>query len=105
MTTLDNILLSRAMAGDVTQYVVICDRVHAVKVMVLAAILLRVRFAVRAVRRKVPLRVLLFEPISVIAETLAALFPILRPALRRGAMRLKGLRNVRSPRSAPQATA
>src|SRR5438876_1724418 len=28
MTTLDNILLSRAMVGGVTQYVVICDRVH-----------------------------------------------------------------------------
>lgn len=105
MTTLDNIVLSREMAGHVTQYVVICDRVHAVKVMVLAAILLRVRFAVCAVRRKVPLRVMLFEPFSVIAETLAALFPVLRPALRRGAMRWKGLRTARSPRSVPQATA
>jgi hypothetical protein len=97
MTTLDNIVFSRRIAGqfgNVTHYVVICDRVHSAKVLVLCAILLRVRFTVRAVRRKVPLRVMLFEPISIVAEAVAAVFPLFRSTLRRAAMRLKGVREL-----------
>ncbi|HEY3053796.1 MAG TPA: ElyC/SanA/YdcF family protein [Thermoanaerobaculia bacterium] len=107
MTTLDNILFSRLMAeerGVVTHYVVICDRVHSAKVLVLSAILLRVHFTVRAVRRRVPLRVMLFEPISIVAEAFAAVFPVFRSALRRAAMRLKGV-TARSGRSARRVTA
>lgn len=107
MTTLDNIIFSRRMAEeifDVERYVIICDRVHAAKVMVLSAILLRVRFTVRVVSRKVPLRVMLFEPISIVAEAFAAVFPVFRSVLRRSAMRLKGI-GALSRRSARRATA
>lgn len=107
MTTLENILFAREMAErlfPVRRYVVTCDRVHAVKVMALCAILLRRRFRVRAVARKVPLKVTLFEPISFVAEVSAAIVPLLRPLLRRMAMRFKGLVE-RSPRSARRAAA
>ena len=101
MTTLENIVFAREMAErlfPVRRYVVTCDRVHAVKVMALCAILLRRRFRVRPVARKVPLRVTLFEPISFVAEVAAAIMPVFRPLLRRGAMKFKGLAE-RSPRS------
>ena len=107
MTTLENIVFAREMAErlfPVRRYVVTCDRVHAAKVMALCAILLRRRFRVRPVPRKVPLRVTLFEPISFVAEVTAAIVPFLRPLLRRVAMRFKGLVE-RSPRSTRRATA
>ena len=94
MTTLDNIVYGSEVAEKLfpaRRYVVICDRVHALKVIVLGAIVLRVRFNVRAVRRKVPLKVVVFEPFSIIAEAIAAVIPPLRGPLRRAAMRLKGV--------------
>ena len=94
MTTLDNIVFGRTIADALfhaTHYVVVCDRVHAPKVRALCAILLRARSTVRAVGRKVPLPVMAFEPMSVLIEVLAAIFPILRRPLRYAAMRLKGL--------------
>jgi DUF218 domain-containing protein len=110
MTTLDNIVYGNQIAKQlfpVRRYIVICDRVHAVKVTLLSAILMRVGFTVRAVPRKVPRKVLLFEPVSIVAEAVAAVIPFLRTPLRRAAMRLKGLRIERSPspRSVPRATA
>ncbi len=107
MTTLENIVYAREMAENlfpVRRYVVTCDRVHAAKVTVLCAILLRRRFRVRPVPRRVPLKVTLFEPISFVVEVVAAIIPIFRPLLRRSAMRLKGLVEP-SPRSARRATA
>jgi vancomycin permeability regulator SanA len=94
MTTLDNIVYGSEVAQKMfaaRRYVVICDRVHALKVVVLAAIVLRVRFNVRAVRRKVPVTVMMFEPFSIVAEAIAAIVPPLRVPLRRVAMRLKGV--------------
>jgi DUF218 domain-containing protein len=94
MTTLDNIVyggtIAEALFG-VTRYIVICDRVHAPKVKVLCALILRAHFVVRPVGRKVPLPVLLFEPVSLVIETLAAVLPFFRRPLRYTAMRLKGL--------------
>lgn len=100
MTTLDNLVYAREIAErlfPVERYVVTCDRVHAPKVIALAAILLRRRFRVHAVGRKVPLKVTLFEPFSFVVEVIAAIVPLFRPLLRRAAMRIKGLE--RSPRS------
>lgn len=94
MTTLENIVYGGALAEElfgVTRYVIICDRVHAPKVAVLSKLLLRVRFTVRAVGRKVPLRVVLFEPLSLVVEAVAAVFPVFRRPLRYAAMRMKGL--------------
>lgn len=107
MTTLENILYARDLAEHlfpVRQYVVTCDRIHAPKVMALSAILLRHRFRVRAVPRKVPLKVTLFEPVSFVVEVVAAIFPIFRSMLRRAAMRIKGLAEP-SPRSTPRVVA
>ena len=93
MTTLDNIVFGRRLARSIgaERYVVVCDRVHALKVSMLAALLLRRRFSVRAVRRKMPLRISLFEPVSLVAEVLAAVVPVFRPVLRKSAMLLKGI--------------
>ncbi|HEX9164042.1 MAG TPA: YdcF family protein [Thermoanaerobaculia bacterium] len=107
MTTLDNILYARQLAEQifaVRRYVVACDRVHAPKVMALSAILLRRRFVVRAVPRKVPLAVMLFEPVSFVIEVAAALLPFFRTALRTSARKIKGLSGP-SRRSAPPAAA
>ncbi len=107
MTTLENIVYAREIAEHlfpVRRYVVTCDRIHAPKVMVLCALLLRRKFRVRSVARKVPLKVALFEPISFLAEVLAAILPIFRTPLRKGAMRLKGLA-ARSQRSTRRAAA
>ena len=106
MTTLENLLFAREIAErlfPVRRYIVTCDRVHAPKVFALSAILLRRRFRVHPVGRKVPLRVTLFEPVSLIFEVVAAIVPLFRPLLRRGAMRFKGL--ARSRRSTRRATA
>ncbi len=106
MTSLDNIVYGNDIARALfaaTQCIVICDRIHAPKVVLLCAILLRIRFHVRAVRRKVPLKVALFEPFSTVAEVIAAIIPPLRSPLRRAAMRLKGI--AQSSRSAPRVTA
>ena len=107
MTTLENIVFAREIAVrlfPVRRYVVTCDRVHAAKVIALCAILLRKRFRVRTVPRRVPLKVTLFEPISFVVEVAAALIPIFRPVLRWSAMRIKGL-SERSRRSTRRATA
>jgi DUF218 domain len=107
MTTLENIVYARELAEKlftVTRYVVTCDRVHALKVNALCALLLRRRFRVRSVPRKVPLKVTLFEPISFIAEVAAAIVPVLRFPLRYVAMRFKGL-DARSRRSTRQEAA
>ena len=107
MTTLENILYAREIAEHlfaVRRYVVTCDRVHAAKVMVLCAILLRRRVRVRSVSRRVPLKITLFEPVSFVAEVLAAIFPIFRTPLRSMAMRFKGL-DARSRRSTRQEAA
>ncbi|HSP35137.1 MAG TPA: ElyC/SanA/YdcF family protein [Thermoanaerobaculia bacterium] len=94
MTTLDNIVYGRTIADALfhaTHYVVICDRVHAAKVRALSALLLRARSTVRPVGRKVPLSVMVFEPLSIVIEVLAAIFPLLRRPLRYSAMWMKGL--------------
>ena len=102
MTTLDNIVYAKELAErlfPVRRYVVTCDRVHAIKVRALCALLLRRKFRVRSVARKVPLKITLFEPISFLVEVIAAILPFFRPPLRSAAMRLKGL-DERSRRSA-----
>ena len=107
MTTLDNIVYARELAEQlfpVREYIVTCDRVHAAKVFALSAILLRRRFRVRSVARRVPLKVTLFEPVSLVVEVIAAIVPIFRTPLRRAAMKLKGL-DAQSPRSVPRAAA
>lgn len=107
MTTLDNIVYAREIAErmfPVRRYVVTCDRVHAAKVMALSAILLRRRFKVRAVPRKVPMKVTLFEPVSFVLEVIAAIFPVFRSMLRASARKLKGL-SAPSRRSVPRAVA
>ena len=52
MTTLDNIVFARSIArsNDVSRYIVICDHVHAAKVTLLSALLLRRNFRVHSVQ-------------------------------------------------------
>ena len=88
----------------VRRYIVMCDRVHALKVRALSAILLRREFKVRSVPRQVPLKITLFEPVSLVAEVVAAVVPLFRRPLRRMAMRFKGLSEP-SPRSAQREVA
>lgn len=100
MTTLENLVLARGLAeeehgGAIERFTVFCDHVHHSKVRTLARLILGAKTIVRSVERAVPLRIRLFEPVSHVAETAAALVPSLRKYLRAVAMRFKGLRERR----------
>ena len=95
MTTLDNIVFGRMLAERtfprVERWVVCCDVAHALKVWLLARIVLRGRIAMRVVRRPVPLHIWLREPLSILIEGAGALIPRLRPLIRAAAARMKGV--------------
>lgn len=108
MTTLDNIVFGRVLAERtfprVERWVVCCDVAHAVKVWLLARIVLRGPVALRVVKRKVPLHIWVREPLSILIEVTGALIPRLRPVIRGLAARMKGV-SAMQRRSARPATA
>jgi DUF218 domain-containing protein len=108
MTTLDNIVFGRMLAERsfprIERWVVCCDVAHAVKVWLLARIVLRGRVAMRVVHRPVPLHIWAREPFSIVLEVAGALIPWLRPLIRGAAARMKGVSS-RQRRSARPATA
>lgn len=108
MTTLDNIVFGRVLAERtfprVKRWVVCCDIAHAVKVWLLARIVLRGRIAMRVVHRPVPLHIWVREPFSILIEVSGALIPWLRPLIRATAARMKGVSG-KQRRSARPATA
>ena len=95
LTTLDNLVFSHQLARDDAasgdRYAVFCDRAHAAKVRILSRLILGPHVIVRALPRQVSLRVRLFEPLSIVAETIGALVPGVQRLVRIGAVRLKGL--------------
>lgn len=95
MTTLDNLTFSSEVAlarfGTIDRFVIFCDVAHQWKVRVLARMVLTVRSSIRALPRTVPLRIRLFEPVSLICEALGALSPALQKVVRAGAVLMKGL--------------
>jgi hypothetical protein len=103
MTTLENLVLARGMvehdARLIGRFTIFCDRVHHRKVQTLARLILGAKARVHSVEHAVPLRVRVFEPLSHLVETFAALVPPLRKVLRAAAIRLKGVTGA-PPRSA-----
>jgi uncharacterized SAM-binding protein YcdF (DUF218 family) len=95
MTTLENLVFARGLAEEygelVERFTVFCDRVHHRKVRTLARLILGAKTMVHSVERAVPLKIRLFEPVSHLLETVAALVPSLRKYLRAGAIRIKGI--------------
>lgn len=95
MTTLDNLVFSRevalAMFGSAKNFVVYCDVAHRTKVGVLSRLILGMNVRVRAIAREVPLVTRLFEPVSIVCESLCAVAPPLRRALSRFAAMSKGV--------------
>jgi hypothetical protein len=96
MNTLDNLVFARELVAqsfaEAHELIVCCDIAHALKAWILARLVLRGRVRMLAVPRRVPLRVWLREPLSIVFETLGAIVPLLRPLLSRGAARMKGVR-------------
>jgi hypothetical protein len=95
MNTLDNLVFARELVAqsfaEAHDLIVCCDIAHSLKAWILARLLLRGRIRMLAVPRRVPLRVWLREPLSIVFETLGAIVPALRPLLSRGAARMKGV--------------
>lgn len=95
MTTLENLVFARGLAEDhgglIDRFTVFCDSVHSRKVRTLSRLILGAKTMVHSVERDAPLRVRLFEPLSHLIETAAALVPSLRKHLRATAMRIKGV--------------
>jgi hypothetical protein len=95
MTTLDNIVFGRLLAERtfprVERWVVCCDAAHALKVWLLARIVLRGPIAMRVVKRPVPLYIWAREPLSILIEVAGALIPRLRPVIRAAAAKMKGV--------------
>jgi hypothetical protein len=95
LTTLDNLVFSRALARQeatpADRYAVFCDLAHAAKVRILARLILGANVTVRALPRQVSLRIRLFEPLSIVAETIGAFIPGMQRLVRVGAVRLKRL--------------
>jgi hypothetical protein len=96
MNTLDNLVFARELVAqsfaEAHELIVCCDIAHALKAWILARLVLRGRVRMLAVPRRVPLRVWLREPLSIVFETLGAIVPLLRPLLSRGAAWMKGVR-------------
>lgn len=95
LTTLDNLVFSRDLLRSddrgSDRYAVFCDSAHSLKVRILARLILGRNVAVRALPRQVSLRIRVFEPLSIVAETIGALVPAVQRLVRIGAVRLKGL--------------
>ena len=94
MTTVDNLVFSRAIAIEkfaARSYVVFCDHAHRAKAAVLTRIVLGANATVRSIPRAVSWLTLAFEPVSIVCESLCAVAPPLRKLLSRVAAWSKGV--------------
>ena len=111
MTTVDNLVYSRAMALRTfgrASYIVFCDHAHRFKASVLTRIILGAEASVRSIPRAVPWLTHAFEPLSIAFESLCAVVPPLRRMLSRVAAWSKGVtessaRRLASTRRPPRA--
>ena len=94
MTTVDNLVFSRAIAIEkfaAGSFLVFCDQAHRLKAAVLTRIILGVDATVRTIPRTVPWRTLALEPLSIVCEAVCAVAPPLRKLLSRVAAWSKGV--------------
>lgn len=94
MTTVDNLVFSRAIAVEkfaAASYVVFCDHAHRAKAAVLTRIILGANATVRSIPRAVPWITHAFEPVSIVCESICAVAPPLRKLLSRFAAWTKGV--------------
>ena len=94
MTTVDNLVFSRAIALEkfaAGSFVVFCDQAHRIKAAVLSRIILGANATVRSIPRTVSWRTLALEPVSIVCEALCAVAPPLRKLLSRVAAWSKGV--------------
>jgi len=94
MTTVDNLVFSRAIAIEkfaAASYVVFCDHAHRLKASVLTRIILGANATVRSIPRAVSWRTLVLEPLSIVCEAVCAVTPPLRKVLSRVAAWSKGV--------------
>ena len=107
MTTVDNLVFSRALAAEkfaAGSYVVFCDQAHRIKAAVLTRIILGANATVRTIPRAVSWMTLAFEPVSIVCEAVCAVTPPLRKLLSRLAAWSKGVA-LRLPTPGSQLTA
>src|ERR1043166_3717269 len=86
MTTVDNLVLSRAIAIErfaAKSFLVFCDHAHRAKAAVLTRIILGANARVRSIPRVVSWATHLFEPVSIVCEAVCAVAPPLRKLLSR----------------------
>jgi hypothetical protein len=94
MTTVDNLVFSRAIALEkfaAKSFLVFCDHAHRTKAAVLTRIVLGANATVRSIPRAVSWMTLAFEPVSIVCESVCAVAPPLRKLLSRFAAWSKGL--------------
>jgi hypothetical protein len=95
MTTVDNLVFSRAIALEkfaAKSFVVFCDQAHRAKAAVLTRIILGANATVRSIPRGVSWKILAFEPLSIVFESVCAVTPPLRKLLSRFAAWSKGVK-------------
>ena len=103
MTTVDNLVFSRAIAlrtFGAESFVVFCDHAHRAKAAILTRIILGANATVRSIPRAVPWRTLALEPVSILCEAVCAVAPPLRKVLSRTAAWWKGSTTFSARRSA-----
>ena len=94
MTTVDNLVFSRAIALErfaAKSFLVFCDHAHRAKASVLTRIILGANATVRSIPRAVPWMTHAFEPVSILCESVCAVVPPLRKLLSRFAAWTKGV--------------
>ena len=94
MTTVDNLVFSRAIALErfaAGSFLVFCDHAHRFKASVLTRFILGANATVRSIPRAVPWMTHAFEPLSIVCESVCAVVPPLRKALSRFAAWTKGV--------------
>jgi hypothetical protein len=94
MTTVDNLVFSRAIAVErfaAKSFVVFCDHAHRFKAAVLTRIILGANAKVRSIPRVVSWATLVLEPLSIVFESICAVAPPLRKRLSRVAAWSKGV--------------
>lgn len=94
MTTVDNLVFSRAIAVEkfaAGSFVVFCDHAHRFKAAVLTRIILGANATVRSIPRTVSWMTHAFEPVSIVCEAVCAVAPPLRKLLSRVAAWSKGV--------------
>jgi hypothetical protein len=95
MTTVDNLIYSRAIAlrrfAGAASFVVFCDHAHRMKAAILTRIILGANATVRSIPRAVSWLTLALEPVSIVCESVCAVAPPLRRLLSRAAAAWKGV--------------